>query len=314
MRKALTFRVFDLRVLPATALLLMAQAGLVAQVTETPQRPVAAPSPAPRVQADPQKPTGNAVPVKKVPDYPDRRTITLGINYWATNIGDGPDMRGGSKSTDYATIYGMGKPKMSPGAEIIIPLARTNSLHVEYFRTQGTGNQTLTRDSDLFLNQFYKGDYLASKYRIQSGKMYLDDLLWPHKFPVSRFRVKSLIELQYFTIVSSILAPLSTRKDAGGNPVSINGQGTRTFFMPTFGLAAEYALAPHVLFRLEGSGFGLRHKAALWDGAANISWRRKSLELVAGGKLYHFKTTPANTEYLSSTLNGAFVGLRFHIF
>ncbi len=291
------FRLFDLRFLPATALLLIAPWGLSAQAVQ-----------------DPQKPTGPPKAARGVPDYPDPRTITIGLNYWTTNTGSGPDIRGGSKSTDYATLYGVGKPKMSPGAEIVIPLARTNSLHVEYFRTQGNGNQTLTRDSDLYFTQFYKKDYLATSYRIQSGKVFLDDLLWPHKFPVSRFRVKSLWELQYFTIKSAVDAPLSKGLDPNGNSVPTTGEGTRTFFIPTVGLAAEYAITPHLLFRAEGSGFGLRHKAGLYDGTATIGWRHKSLEVLAGGKIFHFKTTPQNSEYLTSTLSGAFVGLRFHIF
>jgi hypothetical protein len=346
MRTDLIFRVFNrrlfnlrvwpvLRVWPAGAVLLAGSLSLMGQATQTPQQPAAPqqngqqPQPGgqqpqpPGQQPQPgsdaaviaQQAQTTAAPAKTEPDYPDRRTlVTLGLFYWMTKNGSGPDLRGGATSTDFATLYGIGEPRASEAVEVIVPITRTGALHVEYFRTKGTGNPTLTRDSDLFLNQFYKGDYLATNYKIQSGKVYLDDLLWPYKFPVSRFRLKSLWEVQYFTVVTNVNAPLAPTSDANGNAISTFGQGTRTFFLPSLGLAAEYAITPHILFRADAAGFGLHHKSAVWDASATIAWRHNAFEVVGGFKAFYFKTSPNNTEYLSDTISGAFAGLRFHFF
>jgi hypothetical protein len=77
--------------------------------------------------------------------------------------------------------------------------------------------------------------------------------------------------------------------------------GTKQIFLPTFGIAAEYAISPHVLFRVDASGFGIPHKADIWDAAATISYRRGAFEFLGGGKAFHFKTSPNSTEYLVDT-------------
>src|SRR5207302_1726455 len=129
-------------------------------------------------------------------------------------------------------------------------------------------------DTALWSTQFYKGDYLATQYQVQSGKLYLDDLLYPHKFPVAKFRLKSLWAVQFVKIKSTIDAPLVTTGETGS--------GSHQILLPTVGLAAEYAIAPHILLRAGGSGFGLYHKSDIWDAEATISWRRGMWELLGG--------------------------------
>jgi hypothetical protein len=328
MRTDLIFCGFNLRVWRLAAILLAGSMGLMGQTPQNTQQPGAPqqsgqqpggqqPQPPPGSDAAviAQQAQTTAAPAKTEPDYPDPRTlITVGLFYWLTKNGSGPDLRGGATSTDFATLDSIGEPRASEAAEIVVPITRTGAIHLEYFRTTGTGNQTLKTNSDLFLNPFYSGDYLATNYKIQSGKLYLDDLLWPYKFPVSRFRLKSLWEVQYLTVVTSVNAPLAPTSDAQGNAISTTGQGTRTFILPSFGLAAEYAITPHILFRADGSGFGLHHKSAVWDASATVAWRHNFFEVVGGFKAFYFKTSPNNTEYLTDTLSGAFVGLRFHFF
>ena len=327
------FRVSNLRVWPVAAVLLAGQMGLMGQATQQGTPPAADAQP-PQSAQQPQtgqqqsdaavlaqQAQATAAPAKTQPDYPDPRTlITFGAFYWITANGSGPNLVGGSQSVPYPgepnfdNLSGIGKPKQSEDIQLDIAITRTGILRVEYFRTQGDGNQTLTKDSDLFLNQFYKGNYLATTYKMQSGKIYLDDLLWPYKFPVSRFRLKSLWEFQYFTVVSSVDAPLAPQTTASGNAISTTGQGTRVIYLPTLGLAAEYALTPHILLRADASGFGLPHKSALWDGSATIAWRHNLFEVVGGYKVFHFKSSPNNTEYVTGMVDGPFVGLRFHLF
>lgn len=266
-----------------------------AQSQQPPANP-ALPAPAPQTPQAPQ------------PDYPDPRTLTFGAFYWLTGISSYPDLTGGSQSLyPNSTLDNLGKPRPgSPGVEISMPITRTGSLHLEIFEAKGDGDQVAAGPLVLFGQTFNQGDYLSTQYGLLASKIYLDDLLFPHKFPVSRFRLKSLWEFQYVHMRSIIDAPAYTYTTPE------TGIGTRQIFLPTFGIAAEYALTPHVLARFDMSGFGIPHKADIADASATISFRHGSWEVYAGGKFFHFKTSPNNDEYLTDNLEGAFVGARWH--
>ena len=295
----MTFISFDVRVFPlAVALMAMPVLAQVTPETSPPQAPQAAPA--------------AAKPKVAVPDYPDPRTITIGAFYWLTQ-GAQPSIYGGSQALDYETIRDIGKPKKSPGIEASVPITRTGELKFEFSRMKGDGNQTAPAALDIFTQGINQGDYLATQYQIQHAKLYLDDLLFPHKFPVAKFRVKSLWEVQWVQIKNTIDAPyVDAAGVTAGTDAVETATGTKNVILPTFGLAAEYALTPHILFRLDGSGFGLYHKADMWDANATLSFRKGPIEVMGGAKALHFKTSPNNVEYESATFTGAFVGLRYH--
>jgi hypothetical protein len=261
-------------------------AGLLAQEQPAPQTPP---------PAAPQKPAG--------PDYPDPRTFTIGIFYWATGPGTSPGIWSGRQALDFGTLPDLGRPHRSPGAEISFPISRTGSLHVEYFQTKGDRDQIAPVDTDLFSTQFTKDDVLATQFQIRNVKLYLDDLLFPHKFPVARFRLKSLWGAQFVKSTATIDKP---------SVAGATANGSRQVILPSIGMAAEYAVTPHVLFRVDGSGFGLYHKADIWDSSVSLAWRRGQWEIVGGGKAFHFKTSPNKDEYMKATLAGGFVGVRWH--
>ena len=260
-------------------------------------------------------PASQPVPPRRqtAPDYPDPRTFTVGLFYWGFTPQPSPNLIGGKQAPDYETLDGLGNAKMGPGAEFYFPITRTGELHAIYFQTTGDGSQTATQAVDLFSNPFAQGDYLTTRYLIRGGKFYLDDLLYPHKFPVAKFRLKEMWEVTYVGIKSTISAPLAPTVDQNGNTVITTVDGSRQIVLPEFGIAAEYAIAPHILLRAEMSGFGLVHKANIWDGAGTIAFRHNQWEIAAGAKAFHFKTSPNNTEYLVGTLSGAFVEFRWHL-
>ncbi|HWF09945.1 MAG TPA: hypothetical protein VG297_15865 [Bryobacteraceae bacterium] len=257
------------------------------------------------VATQPIAPPPAAPAAKTGPDYPDPRTFTVGVFYWVTGAASNPGLITGRTAFDFETLSDLGKVRQStPVLELSIPITRTGELKFEGSITKGDGNQVASADTDLFATQFYKGDQLSTQYQITRAKLYLDDLLYPHKFPVAKFRVKSLWEVQFVKFKSTIDAPLVTAGETG--------QGTKQIVLPTFGLAAEYAIVPHVLLRVAGSGFGLYHRADIWDGEATISVRRGQWELVGGGKAFHFKSAPNSDEYVTGTIVGGFAGLRWH--
>ena len=240
-----------------------------------------------------------------IPDYPDPRTLTIGINYWFTGPGGNTGLLNGRLATDNTQLIDLGRARQTPGVELSMPVTRTGVVRFEGFQVHGTGNQNAPADATYWATTpATKGDYLATGYRIRGYKIYLDDLFYPHKFPVSKFRVKSLIGMQILQINNRIDEPFASTLTFA--------LGSKMLFLPSLGMAAEYAVAKHVLFRLEGSGFGLYHKSDMWDAAATVAVRRGHVEFVGGAKALHFKTSPAKTEYMTGTLAGGFVGARWH--
>ena len=269
--------------------------------TQQSQPPAASTQPAP-VQAQ-----------TAVPDYPDPRTLTIGAFYWIPAPGKEPSYYGGSQAPDYETLTNWGKPHNIPGIEVVFPITRTGELHFEYFRGKGDGNQnTSVPNLDVFGAGYVQGNYLATQYQFQSAKLYLDDLLFPHKFPVAKFRLKSLWEVEWVSIKGTIDAPIVDATLAAEDLAADSANASRQIILPTFGLAVEYALSPHILLRATLSGFGIPHHSDLADAEATISYRHGMWELRGGGKALHFKSSPNTDEYVAATVVGAFVGVRWH--
>ncbi|HWE00534.1 MAG TPA: hypothetical protein VG345_15890 [Bryobacteraceae bacterium] len=284
------------------ALLLGLSVPLAAQ-QQTPAERQAAQTPA----APPLQPKA-----ARVPDYPDPRTLTIGVFYWLTIPGTGANLETGHQAFDLETLKHLGPDHKTPGIFISIPITRTAEIKFEGWETKGDGNQTATKTLDLFSTTINPGDYLATQYQIKAGKLYLDDLLWPYKFPVSRFRLKSLWEVQWISVSTTIDAPLVAAVESSSGISFETATGSRQVILPSFGLAAEYALTPHTLFRAAATGFGLPHRADIWDAEATLSYRRRKWEILAGFKAMHFKTTPQQTEFIADTLSGGFVGVNWH--
>jgi hypothetical protein len=278
----------------------------------TPQAP--ARTTAPTTTTASTQPATNAKK-PKVPDYPDPRTITFGLFEWATLPGVGPDVKGGKIATGYSTLDHLGKDHpITPGVEFSMPITRTGLIHLEAFLNKGDGSQNAAQETTLYGVQYLPGDYLSTQYQTRSAKIYYEDLLWPYKFPVSKFRVRSLWEFQWVGLTDTIDAPLkTTATNSSGTPQSNTAMGGGTILWPTFGLAPEYALSPHVLLRGEISGFAFPHHAVLWDAQATLSYRHKSWEVMAGYRALHYKSSPQDSEYVFQTVDGGFVDLRWHL-
>ena len=285
-----------------------------AQGPALPSQPPAAqepPADQPPVPARPQRPVAQPRGKKPdVPDYPDPRTLTLGAYYFGTAPGEGPDFRSGKTATDKGEINGLGKERNGYGLFASIPVSRTSEIRFEGFRTHGNGNQTLGQDTVAFSTQFYKNDYLSNSYRLVSGKLWVDDLFWPHKFPVNRFRVKAIYGVRYLQVKAGVDAPLQLA--SGATVAGAFGNGSKQLVLPVLGLAPEFALSKHVLFRVEGSGFGLPHKSYVWDGDATISYRRGKWEIFGGGKAVGFKTSPKKDFYFDGQVYGGVAGIKYH--
>jgi hypothetical protein len=295
----LIFRNTRVRV-PALCLSLTLFSGFIT-AQQQPADPAQATTPA---QQTTPAPNGAKKPAE--PDYPDPRSLSVELFYWQTVPGSGPDIQAGKLATGYSSLFGLGKSKPAPGIDVRLPITRTGELRFEGFLNKGTGNQKAPLDTTVFGTSFATGDYLSTQYQITTGKLYLDDLLHPYKFPVSKFRLKSLWAIRYLKVKSTIDAPLSTSTSL------TTGTGSQQIFLPEFGIAAEYALARHVLLRVDGSGFGLPKKSYVWDGNATVSYRHGQWSVEGGFKALGFRTSPAKEVYVRDILQGGFVGIRYN--
>ena len=316
----MSIRYLSIRALVPTAMLLSAMTLAVSpsfsqQAPSSPQAPAPDTTPGQNPGSAPAPSTAAAPPASKVPDYPDPRgAFTLGVfGLWSPSS-SGPDIRGGvtaAASNTYESLYGIGTPyKIVPQFEFSIPVTRTGTLYVELQRYHGWADQTLGRDTFVDSFSFVNGDSMHSTYHVLASRIYLDDLLFPHKFPVARLRFKSIWGLRYLSVSDSVD---SASEDAtAGVPDSSFQIGSHYILYPEFGAAMEYAVAPHVLFRVDGAGFGFPHHSDIGEASATLSVRRNNLEFLMGAKMLHFKTSPQKDEYDQATFVTPFIGLRWH--
>jgi hypothetical protein len=319
-RSNLNLRFFNIRVLWVAVAL---PAGMLAQPpAQTPPPPsVQAPAqPASQTpeqpQQQPQQPPPIDTSLKKnpaVPDYPDPRTLTFGAFYWLALPVNKLDVIGGKTAAGYGTLDNLGKEHFAPAVEVSVPLTRTAVIRFEAFLAKGDGTQDAPATTAPFGTSYNKGDFLSTQYQITGFKLSYDDLLYPYKYPVAKFRLKSLWEVQYIAVQSTFDAPLKpVTTDSSGNIISNSVSGTKNVILPTFGIAAEYAISPHVLLRAEASGFGIPHHSYVYDGQAYVAWRRQKLEIRAGFKALGLKTSPNTDQYFRDLISGGYVGILYH--
>lgn len=230
--------------------------------------------------------------------------------YWLTQAQ--PALFGGADATSYGDLSYPGRSKKGLGGEIGIPAGRANTLRISYFRVQGNSSPTLGTASTIFGEAYAAGDYMANSYRVQNAKISWDYLAYTFK---NHIRFKTLYEFQWLTISTSTSAPLIAQTyDASTGVTDTNSStGSKNIYYPTIGGEFEQSIHKNIRWEIKGSAFGLPHHAVIWDTQADIAFRISHVELLIGGKAYHFKTSPNTDQYFTDTLEGAFVGVRYYL-
>ncbi|HTS47350.1 MAG TPA: hypothetical protein VMH05_05365 [Bryobacteraceae bacterium] len=268
--------------------------------TSTPQQPPqTAVSPAP---AQTQTTT--------LPEIGPDQSWSFELFYWLTQAN--PDQKTGAAATDFETLGSLGKSKPAPGAELSLRLTSNDVLRVSVFQMHGNGTTTASQALDLFTTAIAAGDYLATTYTISAAKVSFEDLLYPFPVRGRKLRFKTLWEVQAAKIYSRVDAPFDTSlvasSGAGAFP---SATGQHYVVLPAFGGALQYAASPKLYMDVRASGFGIPHHQDTLDAEASIGYRIGQVQIVAGGKLYKFKTSPQSTEYFTGMISGGYVGLRW---
>ena len=264
-----------------------------------------------------QQPVPSQQPIPAAPPETPLNTsdgqLSIQLFYWLTSAQ--PDLLGGAGNVGpyLGDLRYPGRPRPAPGAVISMPVGRNSTLRFSYFRIQGDGNTFAPSNLTLFNTDFSPGNYLVTSYNLQNVKISYDFLSYPYPPNPSRFRLKTLWEVQYTTIQSSIDAPLvPITYDANGNEIPTTGTGTRWFIYPSFGLAIEKAVSSHFRFEARASGFAFPHHDVIWDADASAVYRKGRYEVALGARAFHLKTSPQNPQYLAATFPGAYVALRYY--
>jgi hypothetical protein len=268
-----------------------------------PSAPATPPSTKPTVQMPPAQPGQPAVSPTPVRDT-EGDEISIMPFYWMTSAQPHMLQARGSTVTQPGT-YDFPKDKnYALGAVLTVPTGHENSLQFTYFRKQSQGNQTLTQDQVYFGNFFASGDTVAGRYTMQYMKLSWNYLAYPYPPAGAKFRFKTLFEVQYVGMDAGFDAPADAN--------AITTQGRKNLILPALGAGIEYHLLPHVVFEAKASGFGILHHADLWDAEANLIVHASHLELLVGGKAFHFKTSPNGDNYFYMTMYGPYAGLRYN--
>jgi hypothetical protein len=192
---------------------------------------------------------------------------------------------------------------------VVVPTGKGSSVRFSYFQTTMNGSSTAAQDLNLFGTPINQGDPLASSVQITNYKLSYDFVTyyWNHKG--GDIRLKTLYEMQYLTANTSIDDfQLQTNGTYNLNPAG----GTKSIIAPTFGIGLDQTVSSHFRWEFRGSGWGLPHRSKIGDTEAAIAARYGYVELVAGARLYYFRTSRRADHFNDGTLYGPYVGLRLY--
>lgn len=241
---------------------------------------------------------------------PDERKFSIEITGWMPS---GHPIYDAGQASSFNTIPSrltfQGTPKVTPGVDIAIPAGGHNAIRVFYFRTRAAGDFTTPGELLLWNGDYPAGSYLATNYVLQDVKVSYEFLTWPFPLGSRKFRLKTLWQFQYVGIKSGFDAPL-TAAFPGVNQTS----GSKRVLLPTLGIGLEEYVTRNFRLELNGSGFAFPGRSNIWDVDASAAYHFGKIEIRAGGKGFHFRTSKQGDYYMGGTLLGAFVGLRFFPF
>jgi hypothetical protein len=284
------------------------------QQTTTPGQPTTPPAQPPSVPLPSTAPAAPSLPENGPwPDTSDHQ-FSIMPYYWL--VSGHPAMRTGALGVTNETIsdldYGESGTHQAYGAEISFPAGKHNTLRVDYFRTQGSGNTTATDNVTYFGLLYASGTYLTTSQTLQNVRVTWDYLSWP--FPVNphKLQVKSLWSVQYTTIQTRLNGPFLPLIDSAGNPLQTSTTGSDHIIYPEFGIGAEKFFGKHVRWEGQASGFAFPHRAVTWDGKTFIAIRGGPVEFDLGYKAFYFKTSPRGNEYVNERLTGGYVAIRWY--
>jgi len=287
------------------------------QQPATPATP--APTGQPPVPPPPKpQPLQTNAPVDTTPeDDPDHLTYSVQPFYWISKGNFNLKSANQTYQDQFTGIYyttpgtsflpTLGDAnKHTPGLEITFPAGKYNRLDITVFQTQGNGNSVAPQNLTFNSINIPAGDYISSSFRIRMAKVTWNYLTWPDPPETAKFRIRTMWGFQYTGVQTVIDAPYDYTLSS--TPVF-----THSIYYPSFGIGGEFVPSRHFYFEGQASGFAFPHRSVVWDAELKAVVRFWHVEIFAGDKAYHLKTSPKAEEYIVGTLSGPYAGIRLFV-
>lgn len=261
-------------------------------------------------------------PLPKIVDIlmPGERGFSLGVGGWSLTSRVSI-LKGRGAGTEYPGDLGLNSAqKYGENVDFAIAAGPHNIVRVTADRDRASGSTYAPTALVLWNRQYNAGDYITTGYRLRHVKVSFEYLTWPYPVKTSRFRLRSLWQIQYVDLQTTLNAPLNSTVDANGNPlvdasgnlIGYDASGSKWFMLPSIGLGMQEYLSRGISLEVNGSGFLVPHHANLWDTDAAANIRIGHYEVRLGAKAFHFQTSFNADFVMRGTLFGPFIGLRWH--
>jgi hypothetical protein len=196
-----------------------------------------------------------------------------------------------------------GKPYRAYGVMVTMPMKGSSRLEFSYTTLNVNGNIIAPTDLGLFGGTIAAGEPLYTTYSLRHLKLSYNFLTFPNPPQDSKFRIKTLWEFHYLRTYPSVTLTVTDPL----NPLT----GSQNIYLPAVGLGGEYVPSKHFRMEVRGSGMLVPHHATLGDAEASAVARLGSIEIFAGAKFLHFKTTPKSDTFIRGTIWGPDAGVRW---
>jgi hypothetical protein len=261
-------------------------------------------------------------PLPKIVDVrmPGEQGFSFGIGGWSVTSRVSL-LKGRAAATDYPGNLPLNSlRRFGENVDFAFAAGAHNTLRITGLEAKASGSTTAPTELVLWNRHYNAGDYITTSYRLRNVKVSFEYLTWPFPVKTSRFRLKSLWQVQYVTLVTSFDAPRNTTVDANGNPlvdssgnlIAYDAKGSKWFLLPSVGLGMQEYFTPNISLEINGSGFLFPHRINVWDADAAANIRIGHYEVRLGAKAFHFRTSPNADFGMGGTLFGPFIGLRWH--
>jgi len=196
-----------------------------------------------------------------------------------------------------------GKPYRAYGLIVTIPMKGSSRLEFSYTTLNVNGDIIAPTDLGLFGGTISQGEPLSTTYSLRHLKLSYNFLTYPNPPQDAKLRVKTLWEFHYLKTQPTVTATVT----APDQPLS----GSQNIYLPAVGLGMEYVPSKRFRMEVRGSGMLVPHHATLGDTEGSAVVRLGSIEIFAGAKFLHFKTTPNSDTFIRGTIWGPDGGVRW---
>ena len=277
------------------------------QPAQQPQPPQTEPSTQPNVKLPPPPP--KVIDVR----FPGEAGFWFGATGWLPYGNQYVDKGHAADFTGLSFMQLANSKHGSFGAEIGAAAGLHNTLRISYWFSKTNGSVTAPTDLVIFGQTYSKGDGLTTNAKLSDVKLSYEYLTWPYPVERRHFRLKTLWQMQYVTQRVVWDNPVkSSTPDVNGNFTSYSVLGSKSFFTPTLGLGLHEYASRNLHFELDATGFMWPHRWQIWDVEATVAGRISHIEIRAGVKGFHYRTSPQADYFFRGTLAGLFAGIMWH--